>query len=120
MTKREQQKIREQNEALNRWMNRYLGEKEQAILTTLPSHCSWNPSIKVDAPQGLYKVHYWTHRGKHFAVCYSQLKSVMDELMRRWQARMVARAYDNTGNEVGAVWKKDGKLTWYCETEKQS
>jgi len=117
MTKGKQQKLREINVALNQWMNRCLENKEREVLAELPNYCEWNPTIAVKAPQRLYKVHYWTHQGKHFAVCYSELRSVADELERRWKSRMFAMAYDDAGNEVGAVWKNEGHLTWYCETE---
>lgn len=44
------------------------------------------------------------------------LEKAAEALENLWKARIEAVAKNKDSKEVGAVWKNDGELTWFCFT----
>ena len=65
----------------------------------------------------MYKIYYHTHKGNETIRVLDNLTSVAERLESLFKARIKAKAFDEEGNEIGSVFKNEGHITWYCESD---
>jgi len=66
-----------------------------------------------------YQIHYKTHPGHHILDSYSPDLAwrIPLKMGRLFQARIQAEARAPDGHIIGEVFKRNGRLTWWCESK---